>query len=176
MPATFSRPPARRQRGAALAVGLILLVVLTLLGVSAYMVATQQERMSGNTRDRIRAFEAAETSLRDCESVLAGSGSLPAFNGTGGMYTAPAQGEEQVFESVNWRLDNAVRVLPTTIADVSLQPRCIIERVMDIEVRPDGGAVSGPQAMELATVYRITAKGYGVNPSTAAQVQSTYRR
>lgn len=168
--------PASRQRGAALAVGLILLVVLTLLGVSAYMVATQQERMSGNTRDRMRAFEAAETSLRDCEAILAGNGSLPQFNGTGGMYTARPQNEEQVFETLNWRLDNEVRVLSTPLTDVAVQPRCIIERLMDIEVRPDGGAVSGPQAMELATVYRITATGYGVNPASVAQVQSTYRR
>lgn len=171
-----SAPGAREQRGAALVVGLILLVVLTLLGASAYVVASQQEKMAGNTRDRIRAFEAAETSLRDCESVLAGSGGLPAFDGSQGMYTAPAVDQPQVFETVDWRNDTAVRVLAGAIPDVALQPRCIVERMIDIEVRPDGGAISGPQAMELATVYRTTATGYGLHDTTVAQVQSTYRR
>jgi len=166
----------RDQRGAALAVGLILLVVLTLLGVSAYLIATQQERMAGNTRDRLRAFEAAETSLRDCESVLARAAGLPAFDGTGGMYTAPEAGQPQIFETLDWRNDGSTRVLATPLADVSTPPRCIVERVVDIEMRPEGGAVSGPQAMQLVTVYRITATGYGLQPATEAQVQSTYRR
>ncbi|MEF9997226.1 MAG: pilus assembly protein [Burkholderiaceae bacterium] len=167
---------ARRQTGAALVVGLILLVVLTLLGVSAYLIASQQERMAGNTRDRIRAFEAAETALRDCESVLARTGGLPTFDGNGGMYTAPDVDQPQLFQTVDWSNDAAVRVLAKPLADVARQPRCIVERVIDIEVRPDGGAVSGPQAMELATVYRTTATGYGIQLSSQAQVQSTYRR
>ncbi|MEG0822391.1 MAG: pilus assembly protein [Burkholderiaceae bacterium] len=170
-------PPraARRQTGATLVVGLILLVVLTLLGVSAYLIASQQERMAGNTRDRIRAFEAAETALRDCESVLARTDGLPTFDDHGGMYTAPDVDQPQLFQTVDWSNDAAVRVLAKPLADVARQPRCIVERI-DIEVRPNGGAVSGPQAMELATVYRTTATGYGVQLSSQAQVQSTYRR
>lgn len=169
-------PPMRRQHGAALVVGLILLVVMTLLGVSAYLIATQQERMAGNTRDRLRAFEAAETALRDCESVLARVGGLPAFDGNGGMYTARPSSDAQLFETLDWSNDAAVRVLARPLADVAVQPRCIVERVMDIEVRPEGGAVSGPQTMQLATVYRTTAVGYGTHASSVARVQSTYRR
>ena len=61
---TVRLPPGPgRQRGAALVVGLILLAMLSLMGVAAYMVAVQEERMSGNARDRIRAFEAAEASV-----------------------------------------------------------------------------------------------------------------
>ena len=53
------------QRGAVLVVGLIFLAMLSLMGVAAYSVATQEEKMAGNTRDKLRAFEAAEASLRD---------------------------------------------------------------------------------------------------------------
>lgn len=164
-----------RQRGAVLVVGLIFLAMLSLMGVAAYSVATQEERMSGNTRDRLRAFEAAEASLRDCESVLTSAGGLPAFDGTGGMYTAPAPHLPQQYEMsmTDWKDASKVRTIPTPLPDASIQPRCIVERVADIEVRPEVGEL---RARETLTVYRATAVGFGVQPSTTAQVQSTYVR
>jgi type IV pilus assembly protein PilX len=166
---------ASGQRGAVLVVGLIFLAMLSLMGVAAYSAATQEERMSGNTRDRIRAFEAAEASLRDCESVLAAvGGGLPAFDGTGGMYTAPAPDQLQVYETVDWKNAAQVRVIPTPLADVSIQPRCVVEQVIDIEVPPEV-RVAGSLPTNL-TVYRITAVGFGANANTSASVQSMYVR
>ena len=171
-----TRDPGR-QRGAALVVGLIVLAMLSLMGIAAYMVATQEERMSGNTRDRIRAFEAAEASLRDCESLLGGIfGTLPKFDGSKGMYKAPYLNEKQVYQTIDWRTDSAVRVIPTAIPDVAVQPRCIIELVGESEVRDLTGARSGPQEVTIETIYRITAMGYGTNPSTTVNLQTTFRR
>lgn len=64
------RWPAR-QSGAALVVGLVLLVVITLVGVGAMQTTTLQEKMAGNLRDSNLAFQASEAALRDCEAVLA---------------------------------------------------------------------------------------------------------
>ena len=173
------RTPAR-QRGAALVVGLIFLAMLSLMGAAAYMVANQEERMAGNTRDRIRAFEAAEASLRDCEALLGGFGTLPSFNGTNGMHPAPAFGERQVYETIDW-LKGSVRVIPQAggvpaIPDVAIQPRCIIERVDEIEIRRRSDERSGPQEVTIETIYRITAMGYGTNPGTTANLQTMFRR
>lgn len=165
-----------RQRGAVLVVGLIFLAMLTLMGVAAYSVATQEEKMAGNSRDRLRAFEAAEASLRDCEAVLGSLSGLPAFDGTGGMYTAPAVTAAPVFESINWRTDSAVRVLGTTMSDVAVQPRCIVEQLLVLEAKPVDGAVSGPQQRSEETVFRVSATGFGANITTTSLVQSTYRR
>jgi len=173
MTRTLPRPD--HQRGAALVVGLIFLAMLSLMGVAAYMVANQEERMSGNTRDRIRAFEAAEASLRDCESLLGGFGTLPTFNGNNGMHQAPAFDQQQVYETVDWK-NGSVRVIPSTIPDVALQPRCIIERVNEIWIRPPGRERSGPQQLVSETIYRITATGYGTNPSTSVNLQTMFRR
>jgi type IV pilus assembly protein PilX len=131
--------------------------------------------MSGNTRERIRSFEGAEASLRDCESLLTGAGGLPAFDGTGGAYTATAADQAQVFETLNWKNSASVRVIPSGagVSGVALQPRCIVERVQDIEVRPEIGTL---RPRETLTVYRITAVGYGANASTWTQVQTTYVR
>ncbi|MBK7541912.1 MAG: hypothetical protein IPN66_02220 [Candidatus Competibacteraceae bacterium] len=59
-----------RQKGAALVVGLILLVVITLIGVSAMQSTTLQEKMAGNLRDSNLSFQAAEVGLRFCENIL----------------------------------------------------------------------------------------------------------
>jgi type IV pilus assembly protein PilX len=60
-----------KQTGAALIVGLIFLVVLSMIGVTAARMSTLEERMSGNMRDRSIAMQAAEIALRDAEIDLA---------------------------------------------------------------------------------------------------------
>jgi type IV pilus assembly protein PilX len=73
-----------RQRGAALVVGLLLLVVLTLLAVTGMSTATMELAMAGNTQHSNRAFEAAssvlESELRRTDlAPLAAPGQLPAI-------------------------------------------------------------------------------------------------
>lgn len=63
-------PQGTYQRGAALIVSLILLMVMTLIGVFAMRGTTLEERMAGNMRDRSLAFEAGESGLRDAERWL----------------------------------------------------------------------------------------------------------
>lgn len=55
----------RRQQGAALVVGLILLVVLTILAVSGVFTANMELRMVRNTQSQERAFQAAEVAVED---------------------------------------------------------------------------------------------------------------
>jgi type IV pilus assembly protein PilX len=59
----------RRQRGAALVIGLILLLVLTILAVSGVVTSTLELRMVGNQQQQERAFQAADTGI---ERALAG--------------------------------------------------------------------------------------------------------
>jgi type IV pilus assembly protein PilX len=57
-------PPARnRQTGAALVVGLILLLVLTLLAISGMNTATLELQMAGNNQFSQSAFQAAESGI-----------------------------------------------------------------------------------------------------------------
>lgn len=55
--------PRYSQRGAALAVGLILLLVLTILAISGMSTATLELRMAGNKQFQERAFEAADVGI-----------------------------------------------------------------------------------------------------------------
>jgi type IV pilus assembly protein PilX len=58
-------PMAGREQGAALVVGLILLVVLTILAVSGVFTATMELRMVRNTQSQERSFQAAEVAIED---------------------------------------------------------------------------------------------------------------
>ena len=60
----------RSQAGAVLIVSLVLLLVLTILGVSGVQNTTMEERMAGNYRDRFSAFQAAEAALRVGERAV----------------------------------------------------------------------------------------------------------
>jgi type IV pilus assembly protein PilX len=64
----FSLPRAaraRRQGGAALVVGMILLMVLTLLAISGMTGATMELQMAGNAQYSENAFQAAETGVEE---------------------------------------------------------------------------------------------------------------
>jgi type IV pilus assembly protein PilX len=56
---------ARRQNGAALVVGLILLMILTLLAISGMNGATLELQMAGNAQFSENAFQAAETGIEE---------------------------------------------------------------------------------------------------------------
>lgn len=57
-------------RGAVLFVALIMLLLLTLLGITAMQVTTLQERMSGNLRIQQQAFENTERRLTDQQKTV----------------------------------------------------------------------------------------------------------
>jgi Tfp pilus assembly protein PilV len=51
------------QRGAALITALVFLVILTMLALSSMNTNIMDERMAGNSQEKNRAFQAAETAL-----------------------------------------------------------------------------------------------------------------
>jgi len=59
----FHLPRRSTQRGAALIVGLILMLVLTVLGVSGMNTATLELTMANNSQSQQAAFQAAETGI-----------------------------------------------------------------------------------------------------------------
>jgi type IV pilus assembly protein PilX len=72
---------ARKQRGVALIVALILLVVATLIGLAASRGTMLQERMSGNTYDRSLAFQRSEAALRAAEAAISANWQIALLNG-----------------------------------------------------------------------------------------------
>ena len=68
---SFPAGAPERQRGAALVIGLILLMVLTLLAVSSMNTASLEFIMAGNEQYRSSAFQAAEAGIE--QSIVQGT-------------------------------------------------------------------------------------------------------
>ena len=81
----MTRDPVQpsRQRGMALFVALIMLVLAALLVVAGLGTSLLEERMSSNTYDRNLTFQAAESALREAENIVAASRPTPLYNDTG---------------------------------------------------------------------------------------------
>lgn len=83
---------AKRQSGVVLIISLIMLLALTLIGVTSSSVTGLEEKMAANSKDINLAFQAAEAALRDAEASLTVQ---PTFDraatntnqGVGGYYT-----------------------------------------------------------------------------------------
>jgi type IV pilus assembly protein PilX len=168
-----------RQRGVVLAVALIMLVVITLLGVSAMQATSLEERMAGNMRDRSLAFQAAEAALRDGERVLT-QAVLSTFDGTNGLYPAPAVGALPVWLKADGSLQDDTfwnangRSYSDTVSGVTVQPRYIIEEIARLP--GVGESLEAGQPVPDITYYRVTARGIGGTATAVVIVQSTYRR
>ena len=85
-----------RQNGAALIVGLILLVVITVLAISGMNTATTELAMARNDQNYENAFQAAETGLAAALGMgsfdtLAGATVTPTIGSGGGHETVTAQ-------------------------------------------------------------------------------------
>ena len=166
----------RRQAGIALIIGLVILAVLSMIGVAAFSISTQEERMAGNSRDRMLAFEAAEAALRACEDYVKTG---PAFGGIAGMYNARPADQPTYAESIDWSVAANVYVDPHLQAAQSATgntqpwsrvPACVAEMFM--VAHPSGGGLGG--AVPKVPTVHITAQGYGLNSSTVVRLESYY--
>lgn len=68
---------APKQRGAVLVVSLIVLLLLTILAITASNTATLQERMASNAQEANVAFQAAESGLSSMVTPLQKSSTTP---------------------------------------------------------------------------------------------------
>src|SRR5262245_49520173 len=74
---------SKRQRGAALIVGLMMLVIVTLLAVTAVSTSSTELIMAGNEQYRERAFQAAEAGIETAyRKVRSGDADVPIDPGT----------------------------------------------------------------------------------------------
>jgi type IV pilus assembly protein PilX len=67
------------QRGVALVVALIFLVVITITGISNVRTVAQEEKMTAATLDRSLAFQAAEAALRFGENLVWANHTTPTY-------------------------------------------------------------------------------------------------
>lgn len=150
------RPPnRRRQKGAALYVALMMLILLTLVGLVGLQVAGLQERMSANYQATNTAFQNAEDAARETENALAqnvADGIAPATN-------LPSKDCATAFDAQAW--DEAV-------PHVRRLDECVTWAGIDM--------LSVPEEERTDQIYQITAfdRDRALNPTSEAVIGTVY--
>lgn len=178
--------PIGAQRGIALAVSLILLVVVTLLGIAGVRATTMQQRMAANFFDRSLAFQNAEAGLRVAAASLGSSvvGHRNCGDGGDNCFINP-------FVDPDLSASQIITVpvsAYTKGGNVIAQPQYVIENMgdwLDASSPTGFGQTAnsqqyGAQGLEQAsTYYRITVRSGAPNISgdrSVVTLQAMYRR
>ena len=180
------RSTRRRQSGFILITGLLFLVVLTLLGLAMFRSSGLMDRITANTRDKQRAFEASQSALQYAEWWIAGGGGGQGFacNGLKDGNTLT-----NIHTCTNpLPADYATSTLPFTNG-FTYNPGGA-----SLKVVTGGGGISSVNANDVnyaglpgfyveylglssngnKQYYQVTAYGRGGNADTASVVRSTY--
>lgn len=158
------------QRGAALIVALVMLLAMTLLGVTAVRNTTLQERMAGNLRDSNMSFQAAERALREGEEFLR-SPTIPPFTGANGLLTMQSDaGLGSFWSSYDWNTNGRTAADVTGVVSA---PRYVIEELPPVPIA--GGSERFAPLPDVG-YFRVTAQGVGGTADAVTILQTTYRR
>lgn len=153
--------PARfMQRGIALAMSLIFLLILTLFAVVSMNTGTMQEKMAGNMRDQDVALQAAESALLYAHQVL-----FTALEVTPEPQCPDAVNNIWCANTVDWKTPswwdaNGISYRgdgAKQIAEAYEDPRMAIEKSWFAKDDKDSSSTSGIQ------YYRLIARGRGAS-------------
>jgi type IV pilus assembly protein PilX len=178
--------PNSEQRGVVLFVALILLLILSLLGVTAARMETTEERMARNEDNRQIGAQAAEAALRAAEAGLTnGLYSASQFSSnTNGFYELNAA-TGSVLQGLNWSAPGAAITYPdpanpmpalTSLPAAAQSPKYVIENLPAVAMPGDSiDQVQYAAPVSPVTVYRVTANATGADSSSTTILQSIFR-
>lgn len=156
---TMMRGPSfqYRQRGVALIVVLILLLIMTLLGLASLRGTIMEERMSSNLYDRSVSFQAVEAALRQGEALAAAS--VPSNFPVSGACVA---GRCPILPNAADTIvagGGVLSTFPTVagIANTVTAPRYLVENMGEAPNWPGCDREIPQQATCMSPRYRITA-------------------
>jgi type IV pilus assembly protein PilX len=186
----------RNQTGVALFMSLIMLLIITVLGLSSVQTTTLQERMARNARDSNLAFLAAESALKDAEAMIEGFNTVDGVFGidpkeanprqclaspqaNSGLYYELDYNCQPNWETVDWEGDTGFITSTVVVEGVNSQPKYIIEHVKTLaafEDRLNLTNIGEDLGAGRVQIFRVTAYGTGGTDTARAMIQSTYGR
>jgi type IV pilus assembly protein PilX len=161
-----------RQNGSALIISLLILLVMTMLGITVMSTSTLEEKMAANDRSHKVSFENAELTLTQAEeSVLNGA----IGDGDTGYYDKTVDDETvDYFDTGNWVADDTCAGINN---NQSGNHACYI--VEKFKHQPPleqcDYTLCGQQGIA-HDFMKVTARSAGSNNTSAAMVQSTLRK
>ena len=177
--APFNRPS--KQSGVVLFISLVMLLILTVLGLSSVQTTTLQERMARNARDTNLAFQAAESAVKDAEKLIETFNSLVSFTAGGangaGFYFEGDYDATTNWAGRNWMSGNGYIEASTYIEGVAEPPKYIIEHLKTVVSDNDTlnlDNIGQDSGSGRAQIFRITVYGTGGTSTAHVMIQSTY--
>ncbi|MBL4773455.1 MAG: hypothetical protein JKX98_07600 [Alcanivoracaceae bacterium] len=172
----------KQQDGATLVVGLILLLIMTLIGVTAIKSTALEEKMAGGLRNKVLAEGGVESALREAESFLwnrfltANGGVLVSDEAaTFGVYSWEAPDAVAFRESTEWIDLGSIHdhdFSDSGSASLAKNPRYVIEE-MNSEARGPGQFDREGTAGYLR-IFRITARSVSGDGKIIAMAESVF--
>ncbi|OHX11344.1 hypothetical protein BI347_16820 [Chromobacterium sphagni] len=171
-PAAHPATARNGQSGFTLIAALMILIVITIIGLSMMRSVGLQGRMAGNMREKGRAFEAAQSALQYAEWWLQGNAGTQTVVSCSGAINSP-------------QICSNALAAPTTLpwsTGYSYTPPYLTLPVNGVS----GGSQTFYQAPQLyiqylglnatgnGAIYQLTTLGYGGNAYSVVVLQSTY--
>jgi len=167
-----------RQSGAVLIVSLLMLLIMTLLGVTAMNSTTLEEKMAGNMRDRNTAMQASEAALKAAEAALNALANKPSeVTNCHASTCAWVRGSvpDLANQSASWWASNGVEYGAAGVVDiagVATDPRVVVEVQADLPDTLDDGQGTSTGVK----FYRVTARATGATDDAQVILQTTYNK
>lgn len=174
----------RQQHGAVLIISMIILLLLTILGVTSMRTTQLEERMAGNARDRHVAFEAAEAALVDAEQYVQTIVTKNPFDtdGSDGLYE-DSSAIGKIEDYVDWTGATPTKGFLTatnisTSDGVATPPKYVIQLIpTNTSIGADNiniGNINESALKTGTTLVRITARGTGGSDNSVVFLQSVF--
>ena len=171
-----------KQRGTALIFALVMLLLLTLLGITAISTSTLQEKMAGNMRDQYTAQQASDSILRDGEALVYDQPSRPTP-----ACPPPSAVTGRVWDSSIASVGNPLCLTDLATAtdswwssngflsavannNISQQPRYVVEWIQRVE------EPLGQSPKKFRYYYQTTGWSVGFTDSARALLQSVFSK
>lgn len=160
--------PQKQQSGVVLVISLIILLLLTILGVTAMQVNGLEEKMAGNSRDQNIAFQAAESALVEAEKFILNNPTdeVITYNGDNGLLGMSNDEPTNYFDLAVWG-ESQIGTNPNTNSfELAEPPQYIIKKISLILPGTPGG--------ETKTYFKITARAVGRSAGTQVILQEYF--
>ena len=174
----------QKQQGVALVVSLIILVSLTMLGMTSIQRTTTDLSMAGNQRETGLMFQSAEFGLVAAENLIGDSTSNGDFNDTNGLFAVVANDasytQPKYFATDTWLAAVSQTAGTTMASEFKLKepPRFIVEylgdRAQNALATVNIGGYGTQQTGDIVSIYRSTSRGQGLTGNSFRYVQSYF--
>lgn len=170
-----------RERGAALAIALVFLLLMTIIAMTAVSTSTLEEKMSANQKDQHVGFQAAESALREGEQLVYSFLERPPITATDNSnpstevwaYTAPGDFFDPLFDWNSKGVEyGTLDATGNDLTEPAKDPRYVVEE--RATRTDDENMPTGYTAPPSRFYYRITAHGTGTTNRAQSMTQSNF--